>query len=257
MKTKFILTVSVALILGTALCAQEKKESEAAPGSPKGWVGKVVEVKHRDVSQFVGLLGALGVRGVPSPELKVIALSGPSDMVEAAAKAIQRLDVPAGATKNIELTLYLLSGSPDAAQAGKIPPELEGVTKQMRGLFAYQSFHLLETMILRVRDGEDGEANGVGPAPDSTAEAAMKSIYQISFRRVSLAAGDKGNVVRISRLGFSSRVPVGKPGAMTYQSAGFNTGVDVGEGQKVVVGKANIDGSNSAMFLVVTARVID
>ncbi len=255
MKTKFILTVSVALILGTALCAQEKKEPEATSGPLKGWVSKVVEIKHRDVSQFVGLLGALGVRGVPSPELKVIALSGPSDMVEAAAKAIQRLDVPSAAAKNIELTVYLLSGSPDAAQAGKIPPELEGVTKQLRGLFSYQSFHLLETMILRVRDGEDGEANGVGPAPDSGVGLTAKSSYRVMFRSVSLTAGDKGNVVRIGRLMFSSRVPVGNP--LALQNAGFTTGVDVGEGQKVVVGKANIDGSNSAMFLVVTARVVD
>jgi hypothetical protein len=42
-----------------------------------------------------------------------------------------------------------------------------------------------------------------------------------------------------------------------YIDTGFNTGIDVREGQKVVVGKANIDGSNNAMTLVVTARVAE
>ncbi len=39
--------------------------------------------------------------------------------------------------------------------------------------------------------------------------------------------------------------------------AGFGTDVDVREGQKVVVGKAAIGGTNSALILVITAKVLE
>ena len=39
--------------------------------------------------------------------------------------------------------------------------------------------------------------------------------------------------------------------------AGFGTDVDVREGQKVVVGKAAVGGTNSALILVITARVLE
>ena len=39
--------------------------------------------------------------------------------------------------------------------------------------------------------------------------------------------------------------------------AGFGTDVDVREGQKVVVGKAAVGGTNSALILVITAKVLE
>jgi hypothetical protein len=35
------------------------------------------------------------------------------------------------------------------------------------------------------------------------------------------------------------------------------TNIDIREGQKVVVGKANIDGSNAALILVVTVKIVE
>jgi hypothetical protein len=37
----------------------------------------------------------------------------------------------------------------------------------------------------------------------------------------------------------------------------INTDVDVREGQKVVVGKANMDGSDRASIIVLTAKVVE
>ena len=39
--------------------------------------------------------------------------------------------------------------------------------------------------------------------------------------------------------------------------AGITTDIDVREGQKVVVGKANIDNSDNALILILTAKVVD
>ena len=53
------------------------------------------------------------------------------------------------------------------------------------------------------------------------------------------------------------------PGAMQTQAGvqfietGINTDVDIGEGQKVVVGKANMDGSDRASIVVLTAKVVE
>jgi hypothetical protein len=41
------------------------------------------------------------------------------------------------------------------------------------------------------------------------------------------------------------------------QHAVINTSIDAKEGQKVVVGKANIDNADSALILILTAKVIE
>lgn len=42
-----------------------------------------------------------------------------------------------------------------------------------------------------------------------------------------------------------------------YQEVHISTSIDIREGQKVVVGKANIDNADNALILVLTAKVIE
>ncbi len=54
------------------------------------------------------------------------------------------------------------------------------------------------------------------------------------------------------------RVPITTgPGQFQYQEVGINTDLDVREGQKVVVGKTNMDSSDRALIVVVTAKVVE
>jgi hypothetical protein len=46
-------------------------------------------------------------------------------------------------------------------------------------------------------------------------------------------------------------------GLPPHGEAQISTSVDVGEGQKVVVGKANMDSADNALILVLTAQVIE
>ncbi|PYV91061.1 MAG: hypothetical protein DMG05_08330 [Acidobacteria bacterium] len=69
-------------------------------------------------------------------------------------------------------------------------------------------------------------------------------------------------MIRIDNLRLRVDVPVKRatpsgPAEISGVDTGINTNIDVREGQKVVVGKATIDGSNNALFLVLTAKVID
>ena len=65
--------------------------------------------------------------------------------------------------------------------------------------------------------------------------------------------------MHINGMGLLVRTPTGgrnQKGEMEYRNAGLNTDIDVAEGQKVVVGKSSVNGSDEAMILIVTAKVV-
>lgn len=237
----------IVVMMGFALLAgaQEKKEVEQGAGAR---VSKIVDVRHRDVREFQNVLEALGVRFEYSRELKVISLSGPRELVEAAAAAIQKLDKPAAPPKNIEITVYLLGASEQPIPGVAVPPELQAVTKQLKSVFSYQEFRLLDTAFLRIREGEIGTASGV-VRPAEVPNIRNDWTYSINMEGVTVS-GEGTSVVRIGKLRFMCPLPP------FPTAARFETGIDFGEGQKVVVGKANLD-SKTAMILVLAAKIID
>jgi len=74
---------------------------------------------------------------------------------------------------------------------------------------------------------------------------------------MAVTSDDKARVVRINDLALVLRIPVRSGPELNYQEVSIGTSVDALEGQKVVVGKANIDNADSALILVLTAKVID
>lgn len=259
MRLRTMLAVLLGLMVSSALLhAQEVKEpkQEARPtGQEKGWITRIFELKHRDVNSVAEVVGSFGVRLRVSPRLGVMAVTGPPDVVTAVGEAIKRLDVPEPLPKNVELTVYLLAAMQQAAPEG-IPKELEAVVKQLKNLFSYQGFRMVDTMIVRVRDGQGAEANGAGP-PLTGSDLSQRTIYTVKCNSIEVTSDEKGNVIRLNKLRLGARIPVPTgPGNWQYVDTGFNTDIDVREGQKVVVGKANIDASNNAMILVVTAKVV-
>jgi ribosomal 50S subunit-recycling heat shock protein len=182
---------------------------------------------------------------------------------------------PVTTQKNVELTLYMLIGLPQASQPDNVPKELEGVITQLKGLFTYKGFRTFDTIILRGREGSNSRVNGAAALPGGPTDSAQLSDYTANVERLRVTQDEKGNLVRIDYLNVSVRIPYrslaaqmvsdGRGGTVERQPAGhwtsrnisFNTNIDVREGQKVVVGKANIDGAGNALILVVTAKVID
>ena len=72
-----------------------------------------------------------------------------------------------------------------------------------------------------------------------------------------LGPDDKGRAIRIDNLKVGLKVPVMSGGNIQYIDTGIATDVDIHEGQKVVVGKANMDGSDRASIIVLMAKVVD
>jgi hypothetical protein len=221
-------------------------------------VQKVVEVKNLDRGAMISLQNAVVLFNVKMVNLPTgLLLSGSPANVKAAEELIHRMDVPPKPAKTVEMTFYIVEASLTPAN-GKLPAELDPVIKQMKKEFAYQGFHLIDTAILRGREGSNGVVDGVFGKED--ARLTPQRNYQIKYSRLTLRDDAKPVAVSLSNLHFAARLPVrtSKPNdtlTWTYTEVGVTTDVDVKEGQKVVVGKVRFDESENALLLVVTARV--
>lgn len=236
-------------LLLTLLCAAALFAQES--------ISRVVQVKHFQPDFAVPVLDILSagkVRWRPDNNLKNIALHGPAELVEAMEAAIKKLDVPAPAAKNIELTFHMLLASPQGESAA-ISPELAGVVQQLRNVFGLKSIRVLETAVLRGREGTGGLTTGMMAPPG---KVDIPATYLLAYDRAEISAGEKGAHVRINKLRFNAKLPLAHgAGSVQYFESGINTDVDIREGQKVVVGKSSIDSASQSIFLVVTAKVVD
>lgn len=172
---------------------------------------------------------------------------------------VRKLDLPPPPTKNLEMTAFLLVAAEAPRPDLSLPARLEPVVKQLRGMFNYKSYALLETLVVRSRDGKEGSVTGVVPSPSDTT---AKTFYSFSYRSARLTSDPNGNIIRIDGLNLGARIPLatesGAQGSkIQYQNTGVTTNVDVRDGQMVVVGKANVDGSNNALIIVLSAKVVD
>ncbi len=236
MKT-IALFLSLSLLPG--LAQQQQKKEETAP-KPANTV-RVFQLRHHNGESIVQTLRSLDVRVTFDPRLNLLAVSAPASAMAGVADVVQKLDQPAPAPKNVEITAYILLASSQAAQE-TLPADLEPVAKQLRATFGFQSFRVLDAPLVRGREGD--RARIIGTLTIAPAEAPE---YSLTF-----APSIIGNTtIRLENLSFSSnQVPVG-----------IGTQVDIAAGQKVVVGKAGIKGKGQeqdrSMILVLSGRIID
>lgn len=221
-------------------------------------VSRVLQLKHihpDSVSAVLNILSANKVRWGADGNLRIIAVNGPVDLVDAMEAAVKKLDVPTQAAKNIELTFHILAAS-GTAGASAIPPDLSGVVQQLGNVFGLKSFRLLETAVMRGRDGRGMEGNGIVAIPVKV-DASPR--YYLQIQRVSAPSAENGRLVRIDRLEFRVDIPYSKVGAqgLDWLGAGIKTDIDLREGQKVVVGKSSLDATGQVVFLVVTGKMVD
>jgi hypothetical protein len=220
-------------------------------------VTHVVTIKNGDVQAINRTLhGILGGTNISiATESDHLVLSGPKEELATFEEVIKQLDLPPAPEQNVQTTVYMIAAS-QAPSSAVIPAELEPVVTQLKGLFPYKGYRVLDDFILRSRSGQGAEASGFVPTASS---AAAKPIYQARFSRVTVDNTDKGHVMRFNGLRLGMRVPTADgAGKANYVDVGINTDVDVPEGKKVVVGKTGaMDGPDSALIMVISAKVVE
>jgi hypothetical protein len=240
-------TTVLALILAGLLPAQDKPQ-------PKQEVtARIIEVKRGDPRRIATALRTIGAAVDVNPDLRMLVVRADKELMPAIEEAAKRLDVPAPTPRNVELTVYILQASQQpAAKPGGIPNELEGTIKQLKSIFNYQHFDVLDVAFLRGREHEHTEASG------NLFIAGQTTQYQIFFERSGVTVDGQARLIRLDNLRFSGRVRVSAPGqGMSFHEVSLRTNVDVREGQKVVVGKTGMPGGDKALVLVVSGKIVE
>jgi hypothetical protein len=221
--------------------------------------GQVFQLKYADPNQLREVLSALGKVNA-NLQLKTLTVVASHDAMVGIEKLIKQFDVPPPPVRNIDVAIYLMSALPAPATTA-VPAEMESVVKQLRSMFSYKGYQLIDTQVIRVRAGQGGQASGVVNNGPSVGGA--QTISQIKFGAASIVPDEKGLGIRIDQLRVGLKVPIrvtgpgAAPGSVQFIDTGIFTDVDIRENQKVVVGKANMDGSDRASIVVLAAKVVE
>jgi hypothetical protein len=213
---------------------------------PNETIQKLVTLKYADPLAVRNLLAHFGVNLQMDPRMKVIALSGHRANVTTAEEAIKQLDVPGAAQKDIDLTVYFVVGSDQMNVGGAIPQDLQSTVATLKTTFPFKNYLMLDVLSLRTRSGVQASTSGQ-----------LTNGRLTSFHLTSATLEADGSMIRLDNLHAGLKVPIpDKDGKSTYVDTGISTDVvDVREGQKLVVGRSSLNGPDTALFLVLIAKV--
>jgi hypothetical protein len=240
----------------------EVKAQQLAMAESKNATVVLVHLKYADPEIVKQLLLNAGVNLRSDRTLHLLVVSGELDRVALTQKIIQDIDVPGSAgvmpagplvtQSDLEFTVYLLAGlnkgeesSDAAAPSAWKTKALEGTVSQLRAIFPYTSYRLLDTAVMRLNGGANGEVKGV---LSPLGEAGDPLNYQIDAQVRGIVAKEHESQISVHDFHFAMRLPKGG-------DLGVKTSLELREGQQVVVGKAGM-GTVGTLFVVVSARVL-
>jgi hypothetical protein len=241
---------------GPAARAQEALSETGAPEpapkrSPRaGDVQKVFVIKNVHVRPLAEVLAVFPATITFSSYERSAALgvSAPPPVMAAIEETIKRLDAPRPDFRNIELTGEILEALPAPAEATSLPPELQGVVAQLEQTFRFAAYRLADTLFVRARE-EEGLATSGTSANDFAGLGRLR--YYLHVRTAFITPAASGAVIHLDGLHFRVTNPKLGEGSVEV------SGIDIHEGQRVVVGNSGLGAPGSAIILVLSAKVVD
>lgn len=245
-----VLMLSLAI---NGLAQVEKKSEEVEKG---------FELKHLQgdranrAIQFVTGIMTGRARIHWDPVLHEVVIIGNADHVAHAEELLRKFDVPEvrKPAKTFEFTIYLVGAYVDPARirGGPMPTDLDSVVKEMRSAFAYRGFGLLDAVPVSARTSS-GHTEYNGILPRAAVGTTIMYFYKIFIESPQLL--EDGKTVLTPAFRFTVDIPSPASGAKAGET-GIASDLTVREGQKVVLGKIRLDDGDSAVFLVVTVKIV-
>jgi len=218
---------------------------------------KIIPVHYVNVNHLANLVSIPGLSVKSDSQMSVLVVTGPEHGVDAIEEMVKKLDVPppAEVVSTIELTGYLVSGSTQA-RGDEITADLSSTVKQLRALFPYKSYRVIDAFVLR---GSATTSQRSSLANTSGILLGTNSEYRFSYTGATVLPGTPRSL-RINNLDLEISTPTGarnEKGNPITRNVGIRTDVDIPEGQKVVVGKSNFTGADDALVLVLSAKILE
>jgi len=210
-------------------------------------VTKVIHVRYARAEALKDVLNNGGASVLANNGLRALVVHGSASSVAATEQAVKELDVPLPyeLARDVEFTVYVIGASPQATPEDKPTADIAPVIRQLKAVFPYGGYQLLDSMMIRSREGGGFQSDGI--LRSFSSGQSRPNPYHI---RCNLSGNDEGSdrTIRLDRFSFSTKVP--------DADVSIDANFDIQNEQKVVVGSTNIDGGNSALFVVVSARFV-
>jgi hypothetical protein len=218
-------------------------------------IRKLIELKYVDAHLIRPLLDGFNARVNVGSSQRLFTVIGSKEVVAEIEEMIKKIDIP---EHDVELTVYMLLAGTQADGTAPLAPDLDPVIKQLKGVFSYRAYRLLDSFVLRVREGHTADSNGFLSPLAANMPGGAKSAYTFSLTTLYTSVIDKTRAVLLYGFNFKLKVPHAVGGGVDYSESTIHTDLAVKEGQKVVVGKSSlVDGSDGALILVVSAKIVD
>lgn len=234
----------------------------AAGAFAQNYLQKVVELKHIDPDTVLRVMDTqppskdgYAAKLRASKELGIVTIYGLPNDVEQIAANIAALDKPrpgSASNRNLDFRVYILVATKSSANGEEIPKDIESVGAELRSSLGYKEVKLLDTAIVRMRQNERSEVRGSLPCQVTEGESKGRPCgYGLVVRAGGLRSPKSSLTIDgLEFQGSFSSIGPDRP-------VSIRTSFDVADGQKVVIGKSNIDGTDRSLVLVVTARAVD
>lgn len=262
--------VGACLVIGFAMVAsaQQVRRVVGPQPMPEGHEARIIELRYDNMDVIQNILQTFNPQGLTitavDEQVRIIGIHGPPDVLDVAEEYVQKYDVK---RDDVEFMMYLIEASTNGSKI-QLPDEIADVVDELKKVFAYNSFRLLDTILLRVSDGRYASTNGVLLVDVGTdVEYSQAGEYALELGPVRVSNEDSSSRITVDGFELTLTQPqimehtrddgTPAPRVIKHHNAHINTSVDVTEGRKIVVGKANVEASSKALFVVLTARVVD
>lgn len=254
---RYLATLSAAILSLGLLPAQEKPAAEP-------WESAIIHVKTLDGDSFTRLVRMLKVFGANTEaddHLRTIVVYGRPDVIAQMRHVVGELDRPgseAALGRNLEMTLTFLRCSTKASMSAQpLPPDIEAAARQLRSIMQYKDVELWDVLPLHLQEGKDTSETLQLPRTDPSSDGPPPTA-SIGIRPESIYRKDQTRYVRLTTLNISMRIPYrSAPSAWSFADISLRTAGDFAEGQKTILGKLSGVEDGSAIFVIVTVKVLD
>ncbi|PYT23400.1 MAG: hypothetical protein DMG57_32070 [Acidobacteria bacterium] len=268
--------IVTAIVLATHLVSGQDKPAEVKQEAPEAVIIPVKTLSGDSFRRLVELLAVFKASYRGDEKLRTIVVYAPKDVVGQMRRVVEELDRPgseAAIGHNIDMTLaFLRCSTKPSSEKRELPADLEAAARQLRAATQYKDIQLWDIVPVHLQEGKDAE-NSLRLPVALTGMQGMYATAQVHVRAEAVIRKETGRYVRFDVMRINFRIPQASPSLKsgvsaqginplvntqyTYIDVGLNTAGDFKEDQKTVLGKISGIDDESAIFVVISLKVLD